>query len=194
MEGVSPYVSHSAFKRLISKTNPRERLKLFKEYVEAVSLATIEEETTVATAPPVLEYLGGGEQEQEKENTMTMTLDLQQMDFFRDALRTKKDEKLEALRKQFGLTDDTTPQSEQELVDRITSGKFILDENSKDLYQYSLGNIIRGITWRDPAIKKDQAGFDAAKKTLLAAYEQAEFAIMTDPSKGADAVNTFAAA
>ena len=147
---------------------------------------------TMAPTPPVLEYLGGSNEEQEKEKTMT--LDLQQAEFFRGIIREKKYEKLAALRKQFGLENDDYPMSAQELVNRIAAGKFILNPETKDTTQYSKGDVLRNITWRDPAIKKDQAGYDAAEKALGEAYLTAKMAIMTNPAAGADAVAKFAAA
>lgn len=65
------------------------------------------------------------------------------------------------LRKQFGLIDDDAPQTAQEIVDRITSGKYVLKVDTKDKKNY---DPVRYISWRDPTVKADQAGFDAAMK------------------------------
>jgi len=67
------------------------------------------------------------------------------------------------LMRQFGLVDDEAPSSAQEIVDRITSGKYVLKADTKDKKNY---DPIRYIRWRDPAVKEDQDGLDAAMKLL----------------------------
>lgn len=69
-----------------------------------------------------------------------------------------------ALEKQFGLVSDPRPSSAKELVDRILAGKYVLpdgDAATKSRYEPS-----DAITWRDPAVKKDAAGYEAASAVL----------------------------
>lgn len=63
----------------------------------------------------------------------------------------------EKLGKKFGLTDDSAPNYGQELVDRILAGKY---EVKPDPWG---GTNIR---WRDPSVKEDRDGFNAAMKQV----------------------------
>lgn len=74
------------------------------------------------------------------------------------------------LRKQFGLENDERPQSAKEFADRILSGKYILPTETEETLsraQYYCGwSVTDSIKWRDPEIKEDRAGYEAAKKQL----------------------------
>lgn len=104
-----------------------------------------------------------------------------QMDFLRGEARNARNTVNSKLLKQFGLIGDDAPATVEELIKRIQDGKFAVDdENKKRRAYYALDYI----SWRDPSIKKDQAGFDAANDLLSAKYSATKRAIMT---QGADA-------
>ncbi len=67
------------------------------------------------------------------------------------------------LEKKFGLRDDDRPATASDYIKRILDGMYVLDEKNKDKRDYDPS---RYITWRNPAIKKDQTGFDAANDLL----------------------------
>lgn len=77
------------------------------------------------------------------------------------------DVKKRELQKQFGLVDDSEPISPQDMVDRIKTGKYIIEEKKK-YYGWS-----DGLRWRDPSRKEDQAGFDAANSAMQIAFRDA---------------------
>lgn len=86
------------------------------------------------------------------------------------------------LRKQFGLDNDSTPYTAKDLVERIQAGKFILpttkEENLSNQIYYGPQSVVHTITWRDPAIVEDQAGYDLANEDLKAAALPVHDAIM----------------
>jgi len=88
----------------------------------------------------------------------------------------------EDLRIKFGLNDDETPHTAQELVDRITSGKYILPtEKEAELLNdrcWPYPSAMAGIKWRDPAVKEDRAGYKAAEKQLETAFDDVHDAVM----------------
>jgi len=88
----------------------------------------------------------------------------------------------EDLHKQFGLSDDESPRNPQELVDRITSGKYVLPtekESELMVNQYwPCSPMLAGIKWRDPAVKEDRAGWKAAEKQLETAFNDVHDAVM----------------
>jgi len=86
-------------------------------------------------------------------------------------------QKHDALRKQFGFQDDAAPVTAQEIVDRITAGKFVLKADSKDKRNY---DSVRYIQWRDPTVKEDQAGFDAAMKLFEKAVQDTRDIVAID--------------
>lgn len=96
-----------------------------------------------------------------------------------------------AARKQFGMMDDEAPQTMEELLARITAGKYVLPEKYKDSSAYSALSYIK---WRDPAIVEDKAGYKAAKADLNAAYEKIQLRLAILPLQDALAeVETYAA-
>lgn len=67
------------------------------------------------------------------------------------------------LSRAYGLTDDARPVNFNEFLERITSGKYTIDEKSKTRSCYSPLDYVR---WRDPSVKEDQAGYEKAIKAL----------------------------
>jgi hypothetical protein len=67
------------------------------------------------------------------------------------------------LQRHFGMIDDERPATAAELVERIEKGQFILRDETKDRKGYY---VFENITWRNPKIKKDEAGYDKAIETM----------------------------
>lgn len=97
---------------------------------------------------------------------------------------------VEAL-KSFGLINDQPPRKGSELLDRIKSGKYILrDEKSVKWAESALDYI----EWRDPAIVKDQDGFEAAVKVMQKSRLDTDRTIqIADPTDGLSALKAFEA-
>lgn len=66
----------------------------------------------------------------------------------------------------FGLHDYDEPLTARALVERITSGKFQLPSPERDEHNHGLYDALLSIRWRDPAVKEDRPGHDAAIKLL----------------------------
>ena len=82
------------------------------------------------------------------------------------------------LRKTFNMDDMDAPSTPKELAARLAAGLFVikyLDKEPEKSFGYHLAG--EYIQWRDPSKPADQAGFDAAKKLLKAARDDAELAI-----------------
>lgn len=124
--------------------------------------------------------------QQEKEDTMcyetNKTLDQTQLSYFKDRLASVRYEKDEALLRQFGMSADPTPATPEELIERIEAGKFVLRDS-----KYGF-NLLDRFSWRDPSVKKDQLGYDAASAALQAEYITLKDAIVTAPADGAKQV------
>lgn len=102
--------------------------------------------------------------------------------------------------KTFFLNDDKTPSDGEEMVARITAGKFILDtdaikavKNGKYFYNHS--GALLGITWRDPAKPADKDGYKAFMEKLQKSYKVTQRTInIGSPADGLAALNTFESA
>lgn len=101
-----------------------------------------------------------------------------------------KSVKREALKTQFGLTDDARPASFTELAARLKAGLFTLPTDDGEFDRYDLLDSLR---WRDPAKKEDRPGFDAAEKLLQAAATKVKDAIWvkTNPEDALAALEAF---
>lgn len=72
------------------------------------------------------------------------------------------------LRADFHLNNDEAPDSFDEFVARVQAGKMTFDKNIKTDRKFGyFGDMLRYITWRDPNVPADQAGFDAAWAKVL---------------------------
>jgi len=100
-----------------------------------------------------------------------------------DRLDKAYEDKSAELRRVFFLDDDKEPTSIEELIERLSKGKFTFDlkewNRSYKKYGYSP---MRCVTWRDPKNEPDQDGFDKAKEKLDAAFETAKDEITFTPS------------
>jgi hypothetical protein len=106
------------------------------------------------------------------------TTEKDQREFARDRIRSVKFAKNLELQKQFGLVDDTAPQTPAEFAQRITDGKYTIDKEKMDKQTYDPSRYIR---WRDPSVVEDKEGFKAASEKLEAAYTEAKEAIVLSP-------------
>lgn len=79
---------------------------------------------------------------------------------------TKSDE----LQKTFGLVNDDPPATPKEIIDRLASGKFVVNEDRMNERHY---NPLAFFQWRDPAVKKDTDGFNKAIETMGKARTEA---------------------
>lgn len=105
-----------------------------------------------------------------------------------DIYYTKRD----PLEAKFGLTDDDAPRTPKEFKERMDAGKFQIrgidiDKDKGDQFRYwHWTDLIR---WRDPAVKADQEGFDAAKKDLKAKRQAAlDIIKIGEPADGLKAI------
>jgi len=94
------------------------------------------------------------------------------------------------LQRKFGLRDDVKPKDFEEFIQRIKDGKYVAPEKgdcsrTDEYCSY-------GIHWRDPAVKEDQDGYDAAMKELkeTATKTLDEIAVYA-PAEGLKALNKF---
>lgn len=85
-----------------------------------------------------------------------------QLTYFQNRVDSIQYSKRDDLRKMFNLNDDLTPGTGQDLIDRISGGKFTLrtEDDMKNCY-YGCGPLSY-FKWKDPAAKADQSGYDKA--------------------------------
>lgn len=146
------------------------------------SLVSFDIETTASTLPwkcpskkskPTMPV-------QEKESAMfgpydnETPTDQQQRAYVIARLQNIESEKTQEARKAFGLTDDDSPQSFNDLLARLTLGKYVYPEDKKAKDVGGSYGILDYIRWRDPAVKEDEAGYDASRKQISAAYKDAK--------------------
>jgi len=93
--------------------------------------------------------------------------------------------------KHYGLRDDNPPESFNELMDRLNSGKYVIPEDKKD--KKTGFNSVYYIRWRDPAVKEDRDGFNAESEKIRAALNKAQDVIFaaTSPESMLKAVEDF---
>lgn len=106
-----------------------------------------------------------------------------------ERLSEATEKKIAAARKTFAMDNDERPRTAQALVDRIITGKFYIPEDRKNAYTYDPSDYIQ---WRDPAAKKDEAGFDAARETInLASDDVMDILIVKGAEAGLAAINEY---
>lgn len=106
----------------------------------------------------------------------TYNMEGRQRNYLESRLYMIVEEKRNAARIQFGISDDKTPKSPQEIIDRIKAGNITIsnrwesDVDDEDRYRfYEPWSYLR---WRNPNTVKDTAGFEAWDKKLVAAREK----------------------
>jgi len=123
------------------------------------------------------------------------TLEQDTREYLRSRLSKSYWSKTEDLRPAFGLEDDTPPKTPKEVIERITSGMYVLpkvDEDTADDEGTDWYQPWNSIRWRDPAKKKDGEGYELALKTLAKDRDASLDIIMTSDSKaGLEALQKF---
>lgn len=119
---------------------------------------------------------------QETKEQKMDTIEEKQKDYFARRINDIFYDKENKLCRQFGLYGDHSPDTFEELYDRITKGQFVIadDKKTMDSYPYGLGYV----EWRDPSIKKDQAGYNIAFKALETAKRNAKDLVMAKDADG----------
>lgn len=103
-------------------------------------------------------------------------------------------EKHMALRKQFGLEDDDAPATFNDFLDRLTKGKFVYPEDKRNNRMWPY-HIVDKIRWRDPELKEDRIGFEAAKeKKDKLVTETTDIIRIKTPEEGLKALQEFESA
>jgi hypothetical protein len=64
------------------------------------------------------------------------------------------------LAREFGMADDDAPTTFKDFLERIKKGKYVMSDKIKE--DQKLWHPEQYIRWRDPAVKEDQAGYEAA--------------------------------
>jgi hypothetical protein len=96
-----------------------------------------------------------------------------------------------ALQRKYGLTDNDSPTTAQQLIDAITNKQYVLPENANSGWSGSLFNI----RWRNPDVKADRAGYDVVRETLGNLYDDVDLQIsVSTPADGYTAFKAFKAA
>jgi hypothetical protein len=119
-------------------------------------------------------------------------IDGQQKAYLLNRVRSIRADKESMLLTRYNIVDDPAPVSAEELVERITQGKYIITPKDPRRYDYSPFD---RITWRDPAKVKDEAGHLKALEVLQAMKTKVKDAIwIGTPEDGLKAVQEFEAA
>lgn len=104
--------------------------------------------------------------------TPVKTEDQDKKDYLFDRLCSIAWEKRDEEKKPYGLVDDDAPKTIKERKERFAAGKFVINWRAdEDDYEddeefessYSAGGNIR---WRDPAVKEDRKGYEAAMEKM----------------------------
>ena len=102
-------------------------------------------------------------------------------------------EKEDNLARTFFIYDDEAPKTKEELIARITEGKFEIAKRFQDdeVNDYDHISIWDKIEWR--SVPADKVGYTAALKKLREAYKDADLIVdVCDPeTKGLEAVTNF---
>lgn len=94
-----------------------------------------------------------------------------------------------SLPKKFGLQDDDRPRTPNDLIARITSGKYVVAKGRENTKVYDPMDFIR---WRDPATVEDQVGHEAAVAKLHADAQAArDVIVVKDLDSGLKALQDF---
>lgn len=95
-------------------------------------------------------------------------------------------------RKDFHMDDDTAPSTPEELIERITTGKYALIPEKDRRSYWSAMNCIK---WRDPKFPADKDGYTAAEEKLDKLYDAAKDEIIVyDPEKALASLRAFESA
>jgi len=133
--------------------------------------------------------------EQEKENEMDAFVreEQNQRSYLERRMWSIAEEKSRAARALFYIDGDAVPESWPELLDRIAKGQFVYDQKSADLHGPSYSPFAY-VEWRDPTRTADRDGFEAFRKKLSVATEDAKDKIrVLMPDQGLEALEALKA-
>lgn len=123
--------------------------------------------------------------EEEYEMNTEDNLQRTKIQYLQNRLSEAEYEKSYDFQKQFGLQNDAAPATAREVVKRIQDGKFILPEITRDGGYHS-------ITWRDPAVKQDVEGYNAAwEKAQELVQSTKDIIMIKTPAEGLAALQAF---
>jgi hypothetical protein len=151
------------------------------------NLVTFEEKATLPQVAHLYVDARGVEIKQEtqtKQDCDTMyisehtPIEVQQRQRLAERLYTVYREKTADLRRLYGLDDDVLPRTANEFIQRIKDGKFVIREDRGDK---DTSSPTQYISFRDPAKKRDELGYNAAAKKLDEALASAKDEIMILP-------------
>ena len=106
------------------------------------------------------------------------------------------DDKQAKMRQTFGLDDDQEPETLKDFFQRIKDGKYVIptDETALNRRHWSTSRILEEIRWRDPAVKEDEAGYQAARDKMFAALQDTKDEIIVKtPAEGLESLRAFQA-
>lgn len=128
-----------------------------------------------------------------KEKTMNNMIinqsdpDQNKVEYLIDRLSAVIKDKLQDARRKYGLTDDEEPRNGQEYVDRILSGKYIVENKTSSWLPPS-----SYIRWCDPAVKPDQTAYEKVRDALNELRTSTEDEIrIKSPADGLVALRAF---
>lgn len=128
----------------------------------------------------------------EKENTMNYDCndqDTNARDYLSSRLHSIQNDKIGEMNHFFGLVGDVRPQTAKELIERITTGKYIVQPDKMEKSAYSP---VDYFCWRDPSVKEDMAGMKAARKLLdVASIEVTDAIVIKTPTEALAALKDF---
>jgi len=181
--------------------------QIFDMMVTAAQINTLAHKRALPPMPQImLDQAREAQQGQEKETKMQFaeinaigvnTADTEirnQRKYLQDQLYRAKYAHYEPLQRAFGLRDEDAPRSPTELVERIKAGMYTVKPGETDAegVEKFYDSPMYYFRWRNPETKKDQEGYNAAKKLLEKAYTDAERVIMVgDAKEGLEAVKQY---
>lgn len=116
----------------------------------------------------------------------------EQKNYLDNRLNSTSCEQQTKAHEKYHMSDDGPPRNPKELVERILAGKYILpkDKDGSDItYDWKFNTMI----WRDPAAKKDAAGYTAAMAAIDTAFTSVKDKIEIDtPANALAAIEAFA--
>ena len=122
-----------------------------------------------------------------------ISVEAQQKEYFIERATGVYREKYDEAMEFFNLALDTPPESPEDLIERIKTGKYVLTPRDQFKRKYDWSPLDR-ISWRDPNAKPDEEGFETFKKTLNKAQQKALDAVWASDAVGAaEAIQEFEA-
>lgn len=112
--------------------------------------------------------------------------------YLRDRLYTEYRTKWWELRRKYGIDKGDQPEDRFQMVEWVKKGWYTLKETDSDNDDDDYYGFSYGITWGDPAIKKDTEGFKLAEEKLDKARQSTkDLIVISTPASGLKALNDF---